>query len=216
MSKQSLMLALAIGLLAVASVVLYKQLFPPPDPYAQARNGITFKDAAPSNALDIFTPQQLELAFVNAQGNSVSLRDICREKPVVLVMTRGFHLVRCPYCTAQTSRLINNYDKFKERGAEVLVVYPGPTANLPEFLAAVKEQANDQVVPFPLLYDQDLKAVDQLGIRYQLAKPSTLIFDREGNLRYAYVGKDLSDRPSVKAMLDQLDQFTKEAQPASP
>ena len=87
---------------------------------------------------------------------------------------------------------------------------------MPEFLAAVKEQANDQVVPFPLLYDQDLKAVDQLGIRYQLAKPSTLIFDREGNLRYAYVGKDLSDRPSVKAMLDQLDQFTKEAQPASP
>lgn len=214
MSKQAILLAVSATLLVVAGFMLYQQLFPPVDPYSNITGEIKFKDEAPANAN--FTPEQLELTFVDQAGQPVKLSDAYREKNIVLVVTRGFHQARCPFCTAQTSRLISNYDKFKELGAEVLVVYPGPLKHLDEFLTAARSQANDAAVPFPLLYDQDLKAVDQLGIRYQLAKPSTFIFDRAGNLRYAYVGKDLSDRPSVKAMLDQLDRLVKEAKPNTP
>ena len=48
---------------------------------------------------------------------------------------------------------------------------------------------------------------DRLGIRADLALPSTYILDRDGKVRLAYVGATLTDRPSVKAMLDQLDRL---------
>jgi peroxiredoxin len=64
-------------------------------------------------------------------------------------------------------------------------------------------------VPFPVLLDVQLQAVDQLGIRKDLSKPATYIVDRTGEVRYAYVGNHLADRPSVQAVLQQLDQFAK-------
>jgi peroxiredoxin len=55
--------------------------------------------------------------------------------------------------------------------------------------------------------DEDYQAVERLGIRADQAKPSTYILDKQGKVRFAYVGKDTTDRPSVKAMLDQLDKL---------
>ena len=62
-------------------------------------------------------------------------------------------------------------------------------------------------VPFALLLDQDLKAVELLGIRGDLAKPSTYILDKQGNAVFAFVGESTADRPSVKALLAQLDKL---------
>ena len=50
-----------------------------------------------------------------------------------------------------------------------------------------------------------MSACDRLGIRDDLAKPSTYILDTRGNVVYAYVGETSTDRPSVKAVLTQLD-----------
>jgi peroxiredoxin len=202
MSKQNIMLVLAACLLGVAAWLLYQQFTTPPDPYSVS-GAIVFNDHAETNATA--TQEQLDLIFVDKAGQPWRLKDLQGEKPVVLVMTRGYHLARCPYCTAQTSRLIRSYDEFTRRGAEVVVVYPGPLDHLGEFLDAVAEGAETAQVPFPMLYDQDLKAVDQLGIRSQLAKPSTFILDKSGNLRFAYIGQGIADRPSVSAMLKQLD-----------
>jgi peroxiredoxin len=55
------------------------------------------------------------------------------------------------------------------------------------------------------LLDRDCTACDRLGIRADLAKPSTYVLDTKGNVTYAYVGETSTDRPSVKAVLDQLD-----------
>ena len=37
-----------------------------------------------------------------------------------------------------------------------------------------------------------------------LAKPATYIVDKQGQVRFAYVGANIADRPSVHFMLDQL------------
>ena len=60
-------------------------------------------------------------------------------------------------------------------------------------------------VPFQILLDEDFKAVDHFGIRGDLAKPATYILDKEGKVRFAYVGTSTADRPSLKALLKQLD-----------
>jgi peroxiredoxin len=164
-----------------------------------------FKDDAQTNVA--VTPDQFALSFVDTAGQTVDLADFRGKKPVVLVVMRGFTGMVCLYCSAQTARLITNHKEFVKRGAEVLVVYPGPKEHVPTFLTRAREEADRAAVPFRVLLDPDFAAVDKLGIRGQLAKPSTYILDKQGQVRFAYVGASLSDRPSLKAMLAQLDQL---------
>ena len=185
---------------------------------------IKFKDDTSSNSpLD---DQLADLEFTNLEGQSVSLRDYLGKKHLVLVITRGSTKYICVYCSTQTSRLVTQYDAFVKRGAEVLVVFPLKAREDNElahdFLKFVKEKlpssASDKI-PFPLVLDVELKSVDRLGLRHNLAKPATYIMDKTGDVRFAYVGENEADRPSVKALLSQLDEMNAEtplAQPAIP
>ena len=192
----------------------------PPVPPAGAYGGygdyvdeslITFKDEVvpqPSPEADLTA-----LTFTDKEGKQIALKDFLGQKHLVLVITRGYGGSICPYCATQTARLIANYPKLQALNAEVVVVYPlAIPADIPrvdDFVAraVMNLPATDKKVPFPLLLDVELKAVDALGIRKDLSKPATYIFDREGQLRFAYVGTSLADRPSIKALLDQLGQI---------
>ena len=81
-----------------------------------------------------------------------------------------------------------------------------------DFVVNVKNKLDTPVekIPFPIVLDVELKAVDQLGLRQDLSKPATYILDKQGRTRFAYVGDSVADRPSVKALLDQLDTLNKE------
>lgn len=157
--------------------------------------------------------EKMPLKFVDLDGKNVDLASFRGKSNVVLVVVKGMPKypggVFCPGCLAQVSALTANYDEFKKRNAEILMVFPGPTEKLPDFLATAKvDGANgNPKVPFALLKDTDLKAVDSLGIRGDLAKPSTYILDRKGNAVFAFVGESTTDRPSVKALLAQLDKL---------
>ncbi len=164
-----------------------------------------FLDQVENNRQDDGTVNGLE--FVDTAGQPVQIRQYNGKRNLVLVFTRGFSGQLCPYCTTQTSRLIANYDKFKERDAEVLLVYPGSKEQLPQFQQAGLAASGEDRFPFPVLLDEDLAAVNQLGIAAQLASPSTFIIDKEGKVRLSYVGSNPADRPSIQAMLDQLDQL---------
>jgi peroxiredoxin len=165
--------------------------------------GFAFLDDVQSNASRV--PAVDAIAFVDLEGNRVALADYLGKKNVVLVFTRGFPGYICPFCMTQTSRLITNYDRFQAQDAEVLVVFPGRAADAQKLIAQSKHKARQDEVPFPLVLDEDFRAVDALGIRGDLARPATYIFDKQGELRFAYVGQQKSDRPSIKAMLDQLE-----------
>ena len=90
------------------------------------------------------------------------------------------------------------------------MVYPvqvkADVSRLDEFLQATRELLSSPKtsVPFPVLLDVELSVVDQLGIRQSLAKPATYILDAEGQVRFAYVGSTVADRPSIKSMFEQL------------
>ena len=149
------------------------------------------------------------LEFTRVDGDPLKLSDYLGRRHVVLVFTQGYYGGSlCPFCTTQVSRLIANYDRFVDAGAEVLVVYPGDDEHLDEFIGNAASVVNRQIdrTPFPLLLDADLSAVRFFGIESHLAHPSTFVLDRDGNVRLAYVGADRSaDRPSIDAMLAALD-----------
>ncbi len=164
---------------------------------------VKFNDEVESNREDDGTVT--DLSFIDTSGRKVGLDQYKDKKNVLLVFTRGFSGQLCPYCTTQTSRLIANYDEFTRRDAEVLLVYPGSKEQLPLFKEASIEASGKDSFPFPVLLDEDLAAVKRLGIAAQLAFPSTFLIDKQGKVRLSYVGANPTDRPSIKALLDQLD-----------
>jgi peroxiredoxin len=195
---------------------------------APAAGEVSFRDDATTNAqVDGATIGSLK--FVDPQGQEVDLARYQGKSCVVLVVTRGLqqgpaaygaygsgygaqwqYKDVCMYCATQTAGLVKQYDQFKSRGAEVLVVYPvmqaADQAKLANFQAAVTNRgAPPGAPPFPIVLDVELQAVQKLGIRQDLAKPATYILDKNGQTRFAYVGQTLADRPSVKALLAQLD-----------
>ena len=170
---------------------------------------IRFRDTVESNAEPGI--ELADLQFLNISGETVQLRDFLGKKNLLLVMTRGYSNGICIYCSTQTSRLMSNYQQFADRDAEVIVVYPLSTIDdklrADEFVSSAREKLDAPLekIPFPLVLDVELKAVDELGIRDNLAKPATFILDKAGKVRFSYIGSSIADRPSIQAMLDQLD-----------
>ena len=152
--------------------------------------------------------------FVDTEGNEMGISDYEGQKNLLIVFTRGFSGRICPYCTTQTSRLISNYRDFAKRDTEVLLVFPGSTEQLPQFKKAGLLVAGEESVPFPILLDRDLQAVEKLGIQAQLAKPSTFILNKNGDVVLSYVGNSPQQRPSVKALLDVLDSLQEKTNPS--
>jgi len=174
-----------------------------PDP-----KDIKFKDDVESNAE--FPEKVSELVFTNQDGSEIKLVDYIGKKNLILVFTEGFNGMLCPFCKTQTSRLVANYDKFEQRDCEIIVVYPGPEHHIEEFVQAARIHEKEQVdkVPFPIVLDKNFTATNYFEIHSMHAHPSTYLIDKNGSVKFAYVGNDMTaDRPSVKAMLQRLDQL---------
>lgn len=186
---------------------------PPFKTLYQTSQPIKFLDDVQSNtALDAGI---LDFMLLGVDGKETKVHSIQGDKNLVVVVTRGNTNPICPYCSTQVAEYIKNYSQIAERQAQVLVIYPiqklGDQQRRDAFLANARQMLGDQnrPIPFPVLLDVELKAVDSLGIRKELSKPATYILDRTGRVRFAYVGASLADRPSVKAVLDQLDALKK-------
>lgn len=162
--------------------------------------------------------------------DSVKLADLARDKKLVLVLLRGMQRDVCIYCQMQTAALCELYENFEQIGAEVLIVYPGDrnrknafleqyeefvdeyNAGIEEYRSQMRErfpgdlQRLDAAIPEGLKIgiDPQLALTDALGVRDDLARPTTLICDEEGVIRYAYVGMAgfPEDRPAVRKLLD--------------
>lgn len=167
---------------------------------------VQFKDDAQANAK---APTDFPKSFVDADGKPVDLESY-RGRKIVLVVLRGVPRSEggafCPSCLAQAGSLMANRDEFVRRDVEVLVLFPGPSDRIGEFVQTARLRTpGEPGLSFQLLLDQECQKCDQLGIRDNLAKPSTYVLDSRGRVTYAYVGETSTDRPSVRAILNQLD-----------
>jgi peroxiredoxin len=185
---------------------------PGSDRYADISK-IEFRDDVSTNAK--IEPGLVDLILVDTSGQEKKIRDLASGKSTVLVMTRGYTDPICPYCSKYTAQLIKSYSQIAERGAEVLLVYPikesKDAPNLDAFLKRSREILSepDRPIPFPVLLDVELKAVNHLGIQKDLSKPATYVLDPNGEVRFAYVGNSWGDRPSIEAIVRQLDAIKK-------
>jgi peroxiredoxin len=185
---------------------------PPPDAHKQNANNFHEKPANKN-----VSGEKIPSEFFDKDGNKVDLATYRGKQHVVLVVVKGFPDYAgapgqfCPGCLAQVNSLVANHQKFKDKDAEILMLFPGRTDRLSQFL----DDGRANPVPFPMLTDKDLKVVSALGIASDVIKqavPSTYILDKQGKVAFAYVADtslpDVTfDRPSAKSLLDQLDKL---------
>ena len=150
----------------------------------------------------------------NIKGEKISLSSQ-KGKWIVLVFYRGNW---CPMCNTQIANLANDYPKFQEINAEIIAI----STDTPEKAAKTQEKSHSL---FPILLDEKGEVVQLYGVLVEkrewkdmpalmhgkktgtYAMPAVFIVDPQGVLRYSYVGRSFTDRPSNENLLKALKEL---------
>jgi len=96
--------------------------------------------------------------------------------------------------------LRDRYSEFEERAAQVLAIAPDTLENARRYV-----QDND----FPCLPDPDRQVFRQYDVKNAMVslgqRPGLFIIDKDGTVRYAHLGWQQWEIPSVDETLEQLD-----------
>ncbi len=137
----------------------------------------------------------------------VELSELTAKSRVVLVVLRGWPGYQCPLCTKQVQEYVTNARQFREKGAQVVMVYPGPADKLE---AHAREFLNNKQWPEEFLFvmDPDYVLTRRYGLRWDAKKetayPSTFIVDQTGRVQFSYISKSHGDRVSAARALAEL------------
>ncbi|MEH0157488.1 peroxiredoxin-like family protein [Limibacter armeniacum] len=158
-----------------------------------------------------------EVALTNTNGNKVTLKEVLKQKPTVLVFYRGGW---CPYCNRQLSGLGAIADQLVAKGFQIVAVSPDTPENLQATID--KNELN-----YTLLSDSKMEAARQFGISFKVSQqtltkykdyginlttasgeshnelpvPSVFIVDKEGKIHFEYINPDYSKRISSELLL---------------
>ena len=101
------------------------------------------------------------------------------------------------------AQLRRDYDKFVERGAEVVVVGPEKAEKFASYWAKEK-------LPFVGLPDPKHRVLKLFGQQVKIFKlgrmPAQVLVDKQGTARYVHYGHSMSDIPENQELLTLLDQ----------
>lgn len=136
-------------------------------------------------------------------GTLVRLSNYWGITPVLLAFTRIFTAKQyCPFCFPHILALNNNYEKFLERGVEVLMI------------TSTDEQQSQIVVrdlslKMPLLSDPSCQVFRhyQIGQALGAPLPGQFLLDRQGKLCYKHLFSFVNHNASVEFLLQILDTY---------
>lgn len=146
-----------------------------------------------------------DFTLSDQDGRVHRLSDLRGKKAVVLVFING---VTCMYCTGQVANLRARLDRFEAGGAQVLVVESSEPYRIRATLDEARIPAGD--LALPVLADPSHTVAATYGVAMQmhhvewLNRPTSFVIDRDGVLRYAHRGQEVSDRPTTDDLLAQV------------
>jgi peroxiredoxin len=104
-----------------------------------------------------------------------------------------FFLLNCPYCKADTPIFNKFYDKYHQKGLEIVYINNNGVHS-----EEVKNFADELNIHFPVIFDPEGKIAKQYNIKVQ---PLTLILSPEHKLLAALLGG--VSEPELTELLDQ-------------
>ena len=141
-------------------------------------------------------------------GKSITLSAERGVHPLVLVILRGFPGYQCPYCVKQVHDFVEHASDFKAKNTKVLLVYPGPPADLDQHAKEFLEKQAELPSNVVLVTDPDYKVTNLYGLRWdaphETAHPSTFILDEKGMVVFEKISQGHGDRLSAQDALDHL------------
>ena len=141
-------------------------------------------------------------------GASVILAKERAKGTTVLVLLRGFPGYQCPYCVKQVHDFVEHSAGFAARKANVVLVYPGPPADLDQHAKEFLAKQADLPSNIKLVIDPDYKMTNLYGLRWdaphETAYPSTFILDASGTILFEKISHSHGDRTSADDILAQL------------
>jgi peroxiredoxin len=185
---------------------------------AQRLDAVDFASSAPKVG-----EQAPAFTLPDQRGDQISLAELWRDGPLVLIFYRGEW---CPYCNLQLRTFQAHVEEFAERGAQLVAISP----QTPDHSMSMAEKNS---LGFYVLSDVGAEVIDRYGLRYDideqtralmeavgndvgehngpggwtLPAAATFVIDTGGIVRYANVRGDWRERaePSdVLAVLDEL------------
>ena len=176
----------------------------------QMPNGLPLQSKAP------------KIKAKDQDGNKINLSDLRKKGPVVVMFYRGNW---CPYCNKQLKELQDSLQYITARGASVIAITP-------EAQDGVDKTIEKTGASFPIIFDRDVQIGKAYGVSYQvdtatmnkyktnwdvdflkinqqkekayLPVPAVYIVDKNGLITYRFFETNITKRPSVKELLDNL------------
>lgn len=148
-----------------------------------------------------------DFELADLAGTKHSLANTVKNGPVVLMVLRGYPGYQCPVCNKQVGQYLAAADKFKAKGATVLMVYPGPSKDLEKHAA---EFVSGKTIPsgFHLLIDPDYTFTNAYDLRWEApnetAYPSTFVIGKDRKVTFAKISKGHGDRAAAEDVLKAL------------
>ncbi len=145
--------------------------------------------------------QAPDFTLLDINDNSHRLYDALQSGPVVLVFYRGDW---CGWCQLQTAQLAQSYDKFVAAGVTLWAISPQSQKTNQNF-------SEKRQIPYPVLADDDLKVIDEWGLRHELNPdqenipyPTTYVINPDGTIHWRHLGGSKEDRPTTEEILAAL------------
>ncbi|MEL6870771.1 MAG: redoxin domain-containing protein [Pseudomonadota bacterium] len=141
-------------------------------------------------------------------GTTVST-DTLRGQRVVMLFVRGSW---CPFCSEQVQSLTDHYRHISDVGGKLIIITRRP-------LSTTQRVADQFNVPFEFWLDKNLAAAQQLQLvdeqtipdRFhddfgrRTIRPTVLVIDRDGVIRYSHRASKPSDRPDPARFMSVFD-----------
>ncbi len=149
-----------------------------------------------------------DFTLQTTKGQAVTLSTQTGKGTTVLIFLRGYPGYQCPFCQKQAHDFITHAADFAAKKANVLLVYPGPPADLDqhahEFLAKQAALPSNVV----LVTDPDYKATNLYSLRWdapnETAYPTTFILDRSRKVLFQKISRSHADRTTASEILGSI------------
>ena len=154
-------------------------------------------------------------------GNEISLKELRKKGPVVVMFYRGNW---CPYCNKQLAKFQDSLQYITDKGATLVAITPEGTEGITKTIEKTK-------AGYSILTDADMKISKAYGVSYEvdektktryknfgidllanngqkekayLPVPAVYIINKDGSVIYRYFDADYKKRVSVAEILSEI------------
>ncbi|MCO8124604.1 redoxin domain-containing protein [Stieleria sp. TO1_6] len=145
---------------------------------------------------------------VQGQDDYVSLSDLAKQGPVVVIVLRGYPGYQCVICTRQVGSLLNRANALAaatgNQPRRVVLIYPGPAEKL-ERHANAFFGSRKMPETFVVVRDPEMKLISEWGLRWddnrETAYPAAYLIGPGRRVKWAKVSDSHAGRASVDDIL---------------